>query len=453
MPEQFPHPGAVIDGRYELQRYLGGGGYGQVWRARDRKFAAVVAVKILNPELAASHRAVLLREARAARSLEGQCHVVTIHDVVIPEDPGGWPPYIVMKYVDGRDLSVLLAGEPRRRLDPARACRIVDQVAEALAHAHRSGLVHRDVKPLNILVEQGDDDTVHLVDFGLVGDDDDERTEVSLVDGGLGSFRYMAPERHGPATRRRDEYPYDVYGLACVLHECLTGFQAFPQKVEADVREAQSSCRLPQPSDVNRALTPWDQLVVDGLAVEPATRPSVTAFRTRLEAARAEWAGDENPPVVTGPKPFTWPGTISSHGTPVGGARPTPIVPPTPTPTPTAGPAPTPTAGPAPTVAPTSAAGSAPVAGSTSGAAPVTERAGTSGPWEWGLMAGAGTGIVGSGASVLTTPGLVGSVAVIGGSWALGAVGGWWWRRRHPGRTPSGTTPGVSDPGEAADPG
>lgn len=146
-------------GRYRLVDLLGRGGMGEVWRAFDTVTERVVAVKLLPAHLAgdAGFQQRFSREAKAAASLR-EPHVVPIHD--LGQIDGRL--FVTMRLVDGYDLQALLARGP---LEPTRAVSIIEQIGSALDAAHRIGLVHRDVKPSNILV--GDDDFAYLIDFGI----------------------------------------------------------------------------------------------------------------------------------------------------------------------------------------------------------------------------------------------------------------------------------------------
>ncbi len=150
---------ATSFGRYRLQDLLGRGGMGEVWRAYDTATNRIVAIKLLPPQLAADQTFVarFRREAEAAAQLNNP-HIIPIHNY--GEIEGRL--YVDMRLVEGRDLAEVLAGGP---LAPERAVRIVGQVATALRTAHKIGLVHRDVKPSNILLDE--DDFAYLIDFGI----------------------------------------------------------------------------------------------------------------------------------------------------------------------------------------------------------------------------------------------------------------------------------------------
>src|ERR1700737_501049 len=202
-------------GRYRLVELLGRGGMGEVWRAHDTVIDRVVALKVLPPNFADDQvfQERFRREARAAAGLD-EPHVVPIHD--FGEIEGRL--YVTMRLIQGHDLQALLDSGP---LEPARAVGIIEQIASALDAAHRIGLVHRDVKPSNILVAE--DDFAYLIDFGIARASED--TRITGTGATVGTWAYMAPERfrNGTADARSD-----IYALACVLHQSLTGQLPFP---------------------------------------------------------------------------------------------------------------------------------------------------------------------------------------------------------------------------------
>ena len=205
---------------YEIEALIGRGGMGVVYRARDRALDRKVALKLIAPELAAftGFRARFLAESRLAASLE--------HPNVVPIYAAGDQDdllYIAMRYVEGSDLKRILLDGP---LSPERTIAICSQVASALDAAHELGLVHRDVKPSNVLVDPNSH--AFLVDFGLtrlVSDIGQAPVETSS----LGTIDYIAPEQ---IRGDRIDGRADVYSLGCVLHECITGSPPFPHASE-----------------------------------------------------------------------------------------------------------------------------------------------------------------------------------------------------------------------------
>ena len=208
-------------GRYEVQAEIGRGAMGIVCLARDPRLGRRVALKtyVLPPGVTADEerefRARFEREARAAAALSHP-GIVTIHDV--ERDAGTGVPYIVMEYVEGQSLRDLLAR--RGRLEPSEACEIARQVADALHAAHAAGIVHRDVKPANILIGAADG-RAKLADFGVA-----RRQESDLTRSGaaLGSPAYMSPEQlRGGAVDGRS----DLFSLGVILYQMLTGSRPF----------------------------------------------------------------------------------------------------------------------------------------------------------------------------------------------------------------------------------
>jgi serine/threonine-protein kinase len=205
---------SLILGRYRLDREIAVGGTARVWRARDAKSGRAVAVKLLHPHLLpdATSRRRLEGEARAAEALSHP-GIAAVYDVSGPDED----PALVMELVDGRPLSSVL--ERDGPMLPKAAAAVAADVAEALYHAHQRGIVHRDVKPANILVDRRSG-RARLIDFGIahsleVGSHDLTRTGTTL-----GTPRYMAPEQLagqplGPRT--------DLWGLGAVLYHALSG--------------------------------------------------------------------------------------------------------------------------------------------------------------------------------------------------------------------------------------
>jgi serine/threonine-protein kinase len=259
-------------GPYRLLGPLGRGGMGEVHRAWDTEHERVVALKLLAPHLAtdAGYRARFQREARLTARLRGP-HVVPIHRY--GEIDGRL--FLDMRLVEGEDLASRLARWGPLPLTTALS--VVAQVAEALDAAHADGLVHRDVKPSNVLLTgRPDDPFVYLVDFGIARSSQDG---VSLTQTGtaIGSYEYMAPERF--VTGHDVDPRVDVYALACVLYECLTGTRAFPCTGLPAAYHAHLHTEPPplwtRRSDVPPAL---DAVLRRGLARDPARRTATAGL-------------------------------------------------------------------------------------------------------------------------------------------------------------------------------
>jgi DNA-binding beta-propeller fold protein YncE/ABC-type branched-subunit amino acid transport system substrate-binding protein len=262
---------------YRIEAVVGRGGMGVVYRARDLALDRDVALKLLAPELAAdrSFRERFLRESRLAASLEHP-NVVPVHDA--GEIDGQL--YLAMRLVDGIDLKKLLVDGP---LEPARAVRIAEQTAAALDAAHARGLVHRDVKPSNVLLDQ--DEHAYLADFGLTRTLGEAAAPLDAVRS-LGTSDYVAPEQiRGEQIDGRA----DQYSLACVLHESLTGTPPFHRGTEVATLYAHLEEAPPAPPGLEDVFT-------QALAKDPAERyPTcvelVAAARSALglEPKRTRW--------------------------------------------------------------------------------------------------------------------------------------------------------------------
>jgi len=280
-------PGRVLGGYLVLEE-LGRGGMGVVYRARHEHLDRTVALKVLAPAMSGDQafRDRFLRESRLAASLDHPA-VVTIFGA---GDEGGVL-YLAMRFIDGRDLAEVLRAGP---LEPERAVAVVEQVASALDAAHEAGLVHRDVKPANILTAG---ERCWLTDFGLAKRSAGQ-TALTGVGQMVGTVDYLAPEQiEGSAVDGR----VDVYALGCVLFHALTGATPYPR--DSDVQTVFAHVQQPPPlaSAVREGLPQdFDRVIVRALAKSPADR-----FQTcgeLAEAARAALAAArERPSVASGP--------------------------------------------------------------------------------------------------------------------------------------------------------
>ncbi len=319
--------GSVLGGRYRLVELLGQGGMATIFRAQDARLGRDVAVKVLRPEygrdpdfLARFHQ-----EAQSVASLNDP-RIVSVHD--FGQDPAG--PFIVMEYVEGEDLATLL----RRNgaLAARQAARIAADVARALHVAHARGIVHRDIKPGNILI--ANDGRVKVTDFGIARALSE--AQLTLPGTTLGSVHYFSPEqvRGEQATAASD-----IYALGIVLYEALTGRRPWEGDSAASVAVARLSGPEPGPSDlvasVPRAL---DEIVRRALARDPARRfggagamaDALEAFLGGVSVAPVPPAAGPAPAVVVPPPTAPaagHPPAVGPAGPPIQAAGPGPAIP------------------------------------------------------------------------------------------------------------------------------
>jgi serine/threonine-protein kinase len=279
--------GVSFDG-YRVERALGRGGMGVVYEAVQSSLDRRVALKVLRPELAEDpgYADRLRREGRLQASLEHP-HVLDVYEV--GESPAGL--FLAMRLVEGPTLSDLLR---EGGLDAERAIELLDQVAGALDAAHRVGLVHRDVKPQNILVD--DDDHAFLADFGLSHGGAEPETTTRPV---IGTVAYVAPEvvrgqEPGPAS--------DVYAFAATMFHCLSGDVPFPRGSDAAILYAHANDGPPRISE-RRAELPaaLDAIFARALAKDPAERPaSASALVAEVRRALGDRVTELGAPDVGG---------------------------------------------------------------------------------------------------------------------------------------------------------
>ena len=280
------------EGRYRLVRRIAAGGMGEVWEADDTVLGRRVALKVLVAELAADDRATrrFVREARATARL-AHPNVARVYDF----GRDGGAPFLVMELLEGETLARRLAEGP---LPPAGAARVAAAVADALDAAHQRGIVHRDVKPANVMLTPGGD--VKVMDFGIAAAADE--THSTTGSGMYATVAYVSPERVAgePATPASD-----LYSLGAVLYELLCGRPPFSARTPALVARAHLH---DQPAPV-RQLAPWvprplAEAAEAALAKDPARRPSsAAAFAARIRAAARLPAQ----PPAPGPEPVLAP--------------------------------------------------------------------------------------------------------------------------------------------------
>jgi len=265
---------------YRTRSVLGRGGMSVVYQAENLRLSSIIALKVLAPELAADDvfRARFLEESRIAASLNHP-NVIPIYDMGSQDDLL----YIAMRYVSGTDMRQMI--KKRGRILPATALFLVGQAARALDAAHRKGLVHRDVKPGNLLIERGSDDAdpdhVYLADFGITKHAM-SRSGLTSTGQFLGTIDYVAPEQiRGTSVLGLA----DQYSLGCVLYECLTGRVPFEKDLDAAIIWAHVEETPTMPTVLRPELPPAvDEVFGRVLAKRPDERYG--SCREFVEAAR-----------------------------------------------------------------------------------------------------------------------------------------------------------------------
>jgi serine/threonine-protein kinase len=314
-------PRTVIDGRYAVERRLGSGGMADVYLATDLQLGRPVALKVLyrrfaeDPEFVERFR----REASAAAGLQHQ-HVVAVYD------RGEWDGtyYIAMEYLDGRSLKQLIT--EHAPMDPAHAIGYAIQILRAARFAHRRGVIHRDLKPHNVIVDEEGSATV--TDFGIARAGASDMTETGSI---MGTAQYLSPEQaRGDAVSAQS----DLYSIGIVLYEMLAGRVPFEGESAVAIALKQVGEAPVPPSAYNAAVSPaLEAVVLRALEKDPAARfEDADAFITALEAAEAEpaatavaagatavglapappagpsvYPSDTIPPSYGHPPPATWP--------------------------------------------------------------------------------------------------------------------------------------------------
>src|SRR5271170_108002 len=257
----------LLGGRYELDGIVGRGGMAEVFRARDIRLDRIVAVKTLRDDLARDQtfQARFRREAQAAASLNHPS-VVAVYDT--GEDMvGSVPvPYIVMEFVDGRTLRDLLRDD--RRLLPERAAEITDGVLRALDYSHRNGIVHRDIKPGNVMLTRSGD--VKVMDFGIARAVSDSQMTMTQTAQVIGTAQYLSPEQ---ARGERVDARSDLYSTGCLLYELLTGRPPFTGDSPVAIAYQHVKEDPVPPSQVDREVPGWaDAIVLKAMQKDPGDR-------------------------------------------------------------------------------------------------------------------------------------------------------------------------------------
>ena len=257
----------LLGGRYELDGVIGRGGMAEVYKARDLRLDRVVAVKTLREDLARDQtfQARFRREAQSAASLNHPS-IVAVYDTGEDNTGNSHVPFIVMEFVDGRTIRDLLRDD--RRLLPERALEITDGVLRALDYSHRAGIVHRDIKPGNVMLNRSGE--IKVMDFGIaraVADTQATMTQTAQV---IGTAQYLSPEQ---ARGERVDARSDLYSVGCLLYELLTGRPPFTGDSPVAIAYQHVRENPIPPSRVDPDLPGWaDAIVLRAMEKDPADR-------------------------------------------------------------------------------------------------------------------------------------------------------------------------------------
>ncbi len=300
----------ALGSKYQVLRWIGGGGMAQVYLARHRTTGGLFAVKVLSEQLSAEDAIVarFLQEARTSAALSGHPNIVSIFDVGQFEDTH----YIIMQYVEGEDLKAYL--KRRGKLPPEEAARIVEQIAEALVFAHSRMVVHRDLKPSNVKIHLSG--RVVVLDFGIAKAGD-APSQLTTAGQRVGTPYYMSPEHFfsGACDSRSD-----LYSLGVVFFELLTGRRPFDGDSIQEIENAHLSRPAPSPCTIDPSIPEaYERIVLRLLEKRPESRyqsaaelvadiKQVLGTATAATAAPAAQIGEPEapaapPPQSAAPKP------------------------------------------------------------------------------------------------------------------------------------------------------
>ena len=269
-------PGTIVDSRYKIVSRLGAGGMADVFLAEDEQLGRKVALKLLYQRFAEDPGFVerFRREAQAAAGLQHP-NVVSVYD----RGSFDGTYYIAMEYLPGRSLKQLIREEAP--LDPVRAIDIAIQILKAARFAHRRGVIHRDLKPHNVIVDSADN--AKVTDFGIARAGASDMTETGSI---MGTAQYLSPEQaQGHAVSAGS----DLYSIAVVLYEMITGRVPFDGESAVTIALKHVSEAPPPPTIVNPSVPPeLEQVVMWGLNKNPVDRPAdADQFINALEQAKA----------------------------------------------------------------------------------------------------------------------------------------------------------------------
>lgn len=257
----------LLGDRYELEGVVGRGGMAEVYRARDLRLDRIVAVKTLRTDLARDQtfQARFRREAQSAASLNNPS-IVAVYDTGEDLSTGVPVPFIVMEYVDGRTVRDLLI--EGHRLLPERTLEIVSGVLRALEYSHQAGIVHRDIKPGNVMVTRNGD--IKVMDFGIARAMSDTQATMTQTAQVIGTAQYLSPEQ---ARGERVDARSDLYSTGCLMYELLTGRPPFTGDSPVAIAYQHVRENPVPPSQVDPSVPPWaDAIVLKAMAKSPNDR-------------------------------------------------------------------------------------------------------------------------------------------------------------------------------------
>jgi serine/threonine-protein kinase len=288
----------LLGGRYELDGVVGRGGMAEVYRARDLRLDRIVAVKTLREDLARDQtfQARFRREAQSAASLNHPS-IVAVYDTGEDNAGSSHVPFIVMEYVDGRTIRDLLRDD--RRLLPQRALEITDGVLRALDYSHRNGIVHRDIKPGNVMLNRSGE--IKVMDFGIARAVSDAQATMTQTAQVIGTAQYLSPEQ---ARGERVDHRSDLYSVGCLLYELLAGRPPFTGDSPVAIAYQHVRENPVPPSRVDPELPGWaDAIVLKAMAKDANDRyQSAAEMRSDIQRAMSGY------PVAAQVQPAAYPG-------------------------------------------------------------------------------------------------------------------------------------------------
>jgi serine/threonine-protein kinase len=271
----------LLGDRYELEGVIGRGGMAEVYRARDLRLDRVVAIKTLRPDLARDQtfQARFRREAQSAASLNHPS-IVAVYDTGEDMATGTPVPYIVMEYVDGRTVRDLLI--EGHRLLPERTLEIVNGVLRALEYSHQAGIVHRDIKPGNVMVTRNGD--IKVMDFGIARAMSDAQATMTQTAQVIGTAQYLSPEQ---ARGERVDARSDLYSTGCLMYELLTGRPPFTGDSPVAIAYQHVRENPIPPSRLDPDIPPWADAIVLKAMAKPAGDRYQSAAEMQADIQRA----------------------------------------------------------------------------------------------------------------------------------------------------------------------